>query len=473
MDEQVSASLHGVPALIINARLSDRTFQRLTGSTTARRILLPKGLEILTTSERQFSRWTEIGIPEQNVQIVGNLKVDAVPNISKNRSDLNALRKEFGFADNSLVIAGISTWPGEEELLVETMQQLRKDQIDARVLLIPRHAERRHKIASMLLQKDVAHHLRTHSPQAPNGTLVYLADTTGELATLIQCTDLAFGGKTLHPNRGGQNPIEPIALGIPLVLGPNFQNFQQTCGDLLVHDAIRITKSAEEKIRNILSRGKKVLIVGGSGFFLNGFLRPVVDDVDVSSEVRKRVLSIYESHGITSLIKELKIYNPEGFGDLDLNNPVRVIRSLERCIQSGKSLIDLQKNFMKLPVPYARFQKKMIWLDRSDGEIMERIEKRSQEMIYHGIIEETEEAVRAGIRNHPTLSGAVGYREVLDFLGVGGSKEELICSISKSTRKLVSKQRKWFRKHFPQGARFQINHQKSVEIDDLPWCAGT
>jgi 3-deoxy-D-manno-octulosonic-acid transferase len=253
------ASLHGVPALIINARLSDRTFQRLTGSTTARRILLPKGLEILTTSERQFSRWTEIGIPEQNVQIVGNLKVDAVPNISKNRSDLNALRKEFGFADNSLVIAGISTWPGEEELLVETMQQLRKDQIDARVLLIPRHAERRHKISSMLLQKDVAHHLRTHSPQAPNGTLVYLADTTGELATLIQCTDLAFGGKTLHPNRGGQNPIEPIALGIPLVLGPNFQNFQQTCGDLLVHDAIRTTKSAEETKEALLAlaRNKK------------------------------------------------------------------------------------------------------------------------------------------------------------------------------------------------------------------------
>jgi tRNA dimethylallyltransferase len=240
-----------------------------------------------------------------------------------------------------------------------------------------------------------------------------------------------------------------------------------------VFDVVQFHVYAKEKIRNILSRGKKVLIVGGSGFFLNGFLRPVVDDVDVSSEVRKRVLSIYESHGITSLIKELKIYNPEGFGDLDLNNPVRVIRSLERCIQSGKSLIDLQKNFMKLPVPYARFQKKMIWLDRSDGEIIERIEKRSQEMIYHGIIEETEEAVRAGIRNHPTLSGAVGYREVLDFLGVGGSKEELICSISKSTRKLVSKQRKWFRKHFPQGARFQINHQKSVEIDELPWCAGT
>ena len=58
--------------------------------------------------------------------------------------------------------------------------------------------------------------------------------------------DLALGGKTLHPNRGGQNPIEPIALGIPLVLGPNYQNFHQTCGDLLVHHAILTTESAED-----------------------------------------------------------------------------------------------------------------------------------------------------------------------------------------------------------------------------------
>ena len=97
----------------------------------------------------------------------------------------------------------------------------------------------------MLEQKGVTHHLRTHARQALQGTLVYLADTTGELGTLIQCADLALGGKTLPPNQGGQNPIEPIAQGIALVLGPNYENFFQTCGDLLVHDAIRTTESAE------------------------------------------------------------------------------------------------------------------------------------------------------------------------------------------------------------------------------------
>ena len=240
------ASLRGVPTLIINARLSDRTYKRISGSYLAQKLLLPHGLEILTTSERQYQRWTEIGIHKGCLEVVGNLKVDAVITLPNPSLSQSQLRSEFGFSEESLVIAGISTWPGEEELLVQTIEELRRKQIDARLLLIPRHSERRKKIASMLRQKGMAHHLRTHSQKAPVGTLVYLGDTTGELGTLIQCADLALGGKTLHPNRGGQNPIEPIALGIPLVLGPNYQNFHQTCGDLLVHHAILTTESAED-----------------------------------------------------------------------------------------------------------------------------------------------------------------------------------------------------------------------------------
>ena len=127
---------------------------RLCRSSTARKLLLPKGLEILTTSERQSSwAWIEIGIGLPHVQVVGNLKVDAVSSSVPVDVCPKQLRNEFGFAQDSLIIAGISTWPGEEELLIETMELVRGEQIDARILLIPRHAERRKKIASMLEQK--------------------------------------------------------------------------------------------------------------------------------------------------------------------------------------------------------------------------------------------------------------------------------------------------------------------------------
>jgi 3-deoxy-D-manno-octulosonic-acid transferase len=242
------AKRRGVPALVINARLSDRTFQRLSGSPLARKLLLPKGLEILTTSERQRARWLEIGVEEKHIQIVGNLKVDAVDATVEQDKKPEELKASLGFEKDSLVLAGISTWPGEEELLIEAMSQIRKHNIDARLLLIPRHAERRRSIGAMLQQTKFAYHVRTTSHQAPQDTLVYLADTTGELFKLIHCADLALGGKTFPPNQGGQNPIEPIALGIPLILGPNYQNFRQTCSDLLVHDAIRTTENEEEAI---------------------------------------------------------------------------------------------------------------------------------------------------------------------------------------------------------------------------------
>jgi 3-deoxy-D-manno-octulosonic-acid transferase len=246
------AKLRGVPALVINARLSDRTFKRLSGSPLARKLLLPKGLEILTTSERQRARWLEIGVDEKHIQIVGNLKVDAVDATVEQDKKPEELKASLGFEKDSLVLAGISTWPGEEELLIEALSQIRKHNIDARLLLIPRHAERRRSIVSMLRQTKFAYHVRTTSQQAPQDTLVYLADTTGELFKLIHCADLALGGKTFPANHGGQNPIEPIALGIPLILGPNYQNFRQTCSDLLVHDAIRTTENEQEAIKALV-----------------------------------------------------------------------------------------------------------------------------------------------------------------------------------------------------------------------------
>jgi 3-deoxy-D-manno-octulosonic-acid transferase len=242
------ARQRGVPALVINARLSDRSFQRLSRSSLARKLLLPRGLEILTTSERQRARWLEIGVDEKHIQIVGNLKVDAVDATVEQDTKPEELRISLGFEKDSLVLAGISTWPGEEELLVKALRQIRKHNIDARLLLIPRHAERRRSIGSMLDQTKLPYHARTSCHQAPQGTLVYLADTTGELFKLIHCADLALGGKTFPPNQGGQNPIEPIALGIPLILGPNYQNFRQTCSELLVHDAIRTTENEQEAI---------------------------------------------------------------------------------------------------------------------------------------------------------------------------------------------------------------------------------
>ena len=142
-------------------------------------------------------------------------------------------------------------------------------------------------------------------------------------------------------------------------------------------------------------------------------------------------------------------------------------------MQSGRPLSKLRDDFQKLPNPYATFQKKMIWLNRDDDDLMQRITWRTQRMIDGGMIEETKRAMQNGIENHPSLSESVGYREVIHFIKNGGEKKEMIHSIIKSTRQLVSKQRKWFRKHFPDGACLHLSPEQSIRVEDLPWVSGT
>ena len=103
--------------------------------------------------------------------------------------------------------------------------------------------------------KGITYHTRTSVEPTPQG-IAYLADTTGEVMTLLQAVDFAFMGKTLDPNDGGQNPIEPVALTLPLVMGPNNQNFRETCFDLLSHNALLVGKNAAETKMHLLRLSK-------------------------------------------------------------------------------------------------------------------------------------------------------------------------------------------------------------------------
>ena len=94
-------------------------------------------------------------------------------------------------------------------------------------------------------------------------------------------------------------------------------------------------------------------------------------------------------------------------------------------MQTGLSLNDLKDEFAKMPLPYQTFQKKLVWLDRENDDLLARIEQRTQRMLEAGMIEETERAIEQGIDNHVSLASSVGYREVIEFLKNGGEVENL------------------------------------------------
>ena len=104
--------------------------------------------------------------------------------------------------------------------------------LDLRLLLVPRHAERRASVRQMLEKNGADFHFRSVSKQAPEGTLVYVADTTGELKMFTQIADFAFVGKSMPPHRGGQTPLDCAASAVACVYGPEMSNFRKLCKSL-------------------------------------------------------------------------------------------------------------------------------------------------------------------------------------------------------------------------------------------------
>ena len=207
---------------------------------------------------------------------------------------------------------------------------------------------------------------------------------------------------------------------------------------------------ARRAVQTILDRGKAIVITGGSGFYLKSFFEPVVDPVLVSSEIRSFVGQLFERSGLEGLLKALESHNPEGFGNLDVLNPRRVQRALERCMASGKSLPELQEAFAKQVKPYADFEKRLIVLERDSEDLKSRIVLRAEAMLKLGLVEEVQRLKKMGIEKNPNASGAIGYRETLAFLEGSIDESQMLSLIIKNTNALVKKQRTWFRTQIQQ-----------------------
>lgn len=229
------ARQRGLPTLLINARLSDRSFTRHQRFRSVSTALLSPFTWIGAGSEEDARRLIAIGADPALIEVTGNLKFDVASEGPLSPDERLALRHALGFdgTQQSLVLLGSSTWEGEEALLVEVIKSLRAEGIDARLLLAPRHAERGDTVVSLLTASGLSFHQRsTQGNQASPGTIIHLADTTGELRQLTRAADFAFTGKSLPPHDGGQTPVECAAAGIPMVYGPQMTNFKAICQGL-------------------------------------------------------------------------------------------------------------------------------------------------------------------------------------------------------------------------------------------------
>lgn len=257
------ARRRGVPAVLINGRLSDRSFRRYRRMGGLPRVFFSQLEAIHAGSPTDRDRFNQLGwIPPDRIFQTGNLKLDLEKDDPLGEEAYQTLLQELGFADgrddgpDPLILLGSSTWPGEERILVEAFLALKEAFPALHLLIVPRHAERRKALQAELKSFPIRLHFRSWDRQADPGTEVAIADTTGELRRLTQLADLVFIGKSLPPNRGGQTPVEAASLGKPLLLGPEMSNFRDIARRLVRSGAARRLDSAADllpAVRELLS----------------------------------------------------------------------------------------------------------------------------------------------------------------------------------------------------------------------------
>ncbi|MBI5691821.1 MAG: tRNA (adenosine(37)-N6)-dimethylallyltransferase MiaA [Verrucomicrobia bacterium] len=205
---------------------------------------------------------------------------------------------------------------------------------------------------------------------------------------------------------------------------------------------VRAARAAVDEIR---ARGRRVLVVGGSGFYLKAFFGPVTDQIEVPAEVRAEVDRMAPAEALARL-REL---NRGELGALDAANPRRVARALERCLASGRTLAQLAADFARQPGAFAGEQLELTRLERETAELHRRIDERVAAMQRAGLVEEVRRLQAAGFERNPSAARAIGYREVLAMFAGGLPAAELGGTIARNTRALVKKQRTWFRTQLP------------------------
>jgi 3-deoxy-D-manno-octulosonic-acid transferase len=243
-----------IPLALVNARLSKRSEARF------RRFLFLIGptfrcLDAVCVQEADdIPRWVELGVPPGRIHHVGSIKYDPA-GVRLNPDLPLEILASFGIDRDSPILFGGSTHAGEEEILGEIFQRLRTDFPTFRLIIAPRHVERVAEIRPRLERLGLNVCLRSEAgKKCPAQPDCLLLDTTGELQHWYAVATIVFVGKSLTA-RGGQNPVEPILAGKPVLFGPHMENFSALAHALVANKAavqVRDPNSLQQQISWLL-----------------------------------------------------------------------------------------------------------------------------------------------------------------------------------------------------------------------------
>jgi 3-deoxy-D-manno-octulosonic-acid transferase len=279
----------GVPVVVVNARVSDRSYAREMRVRAIWGRVLRRVDLFLAQSEEDARRLVAMGARVETVRAIGNLKYDVR---AAKASRVAELIKQ-AVAGRPIVVAGSTVDRlndkslSEEEMVIQAWEGRARREIGVLLVLAPRHPERFGEVEATVMEfcyvkasdwrdgkevnppfaKDAKDGTPGSAVEAGGRLEVVLLDTSGDLAAVYGVADVAFVGGSLV-RRGGHNPLEPAQFGVPVVMGPSFENFRDVVGRMQAEDGIRIVQDMDElesALVALLTDGEAARVMGERG----------------------------------------------------------------------------------------------------------------------------------------------------------------------------------------------------------------
>ncbi len=221
--------------------------------------------------------------------------------------------------------------------------------------------------------------------------------------------------------------------------------------------------NAKNIIKDIVKRDKLPIVVGGTGLYLNaliaGYSFPVIE---ANKDIRERLEGEAKAFGSVHLYEKLKKADPDAASKIHFNDLKRIIRALEVFEITGKPMSLLQsKDEENLP-----YETVIVGLDMERKKLYERIEKRVDQMLKAGLIDEVKKLIGEGYDRNLTSMQAIGYKEVAEHLHGKYTHDELVNILKQNTRNFAKRQMTWFRR-FKNVNWFDVENLNSGDIIKL------
>jgi 3-deoxy-D-manno-octulosonic-acid transferase len=246
-----ASKLRQVPVIVVNARMSPRSFARLKKTAGLVRRLLFDNISRFAVQEQDYAdRLLQLGVSSEKLVVTGSVKYDGALK-ERNTPKTAILRslllndREGANTERVIWLAG-STHAPEEAIVLRVFAQLREQFPHLHLILVPRHPDRFEEVTRLIEQTGLPFARRSRiTKPLPEMPPVILLDSVGELGAAWGLADVGFTGGTLDGKRGGQSMIEPAGYGVPCIFGPHVWNFKDAArrlvevgGALMVSDAL-------------------------------------------------------------------------------------------------------------------------------------------------------------------------------------------------------------------------------------------